>query len=87
MLTTLFKSFDTFVIIGTTSSSISLSLTGIGLIVIPISTGIACGLTINNKVMYEIFMQGIINTKNKIKKTNKQLILLINYIEKVDKIM
>ena len=31
MLTTILKSFDTFVIIATTSSSITLSLTGIGL--------------------------------------------------------
>ena len=30
MLTTILKSFDTFVIIATTSSSITLSLTGIG---------------------------------------------------------
>ena len=37
-ITTRLKSFDTFVIIATTSSSITLSLTGIGLIVIPIST-------------------------------------------------
>ena len=35
-LTTILKSFDTFVIIATTSGSITLSLTGIGLIVIPI---------------------------------------------------
>ena len=37
-ITTILKSFDTFVIIATTSSSITLSLTGIGLIAIPIST-------------------------------------------------
>ena len=41
--TTILKSFETFVIIATTSSSITSSLTGIGLIVIPKSTGIACG--------------------------------------------
>ena len=57
MITTKLKSFDTFVIIATTSSSIRLSFTGIGLIVIPISTGLACGLTISNKVIYEIVMQ------------------------------
>ena len=37
---------DTFVFITTTSSSITLSLTGNGLMVAPISTGIACGITI-----------------------------------------
>ena len=63
-LTTILKSFDTFVIIATTSSSITLSLTGIGLIAIPISTATACGLSIGNKVIYEI----IINKNNKYKK-------------------
>ena len=63
-ITTILKSFDTFVIIATTSSSITLSLTGIELIVIPISTAIACGLSIGNKVLYEI----IINKYNKYKK-------------------
>ena len=63
-ITTILKSFDTFVIIATTSSSIILSLTGIGLIAIPISTAIACGLSIGNKVLYEI----IINKKNQYKK-------------------
>ena len=50
-ITTILKSFDTFVIIATTSSSINLSFTGIGLIVIPISTATACGLSIGNKVL------------------------------------
>ena len=51
-MTTILKSFDTIVFIATTSSSISLSLTGFGLIVIPISSSIACGLSITNKVVY-----------------------------------
>ena len=46
----IFKSVDTFVIIATTWSSITLSVTGIGLIVIPISPATACGLSIGNKV-------------------------------------
>ena len=57
MITTKLKSFDTIDIIATTSSSITLSLTGIGLIVALISTAIACGLTISNKVLYEILMR------------------------------
>ena len=61
---TILKSFDTFVIIATTSSSITLSLTGIGLIVIAISTASACALSIGNKVIYE----KIINKCNKYKK-------------------
>ena len=57
MLTTNLKSFDTFVFVTSTSSSNTLSLTRIGWIVIPISTGIACGLMISSKVVYEIVMQ------------------------------
>ena len=47
-LTTILKSTDTIVIIATTSSFITLSLTGIGL------TATACGSWISNKVVYEI---------------------------------
>ena len=60
-LTTILKSFDTFVNFATTSSSITLSLTAIGLIVIPISTASACDLSIGNEVLYEV----IINKYNK----------------------
>ena len=42
MLTRILKSFDAIVIIATSPSSITSRFTGIGLIVIPISTGIAC---------------------------------------------
>ena len=56
-LTTILKSFDTIVIIATTSTSITLSVTGIGLIAIPISTATACGLSITNKIFYEKVMQ------------------------------
>ena len=41
-ITTILKSFDNCVIIAKTSSSITLSLTGIGFTVIPISTATAC---------------------------------------------
>ena len=56
-LTTILKSIDTIVLIATTSTSITLSITGIGLLVIPISTATACGLSITNKVLYEIVMK------------------------------
>ena len=55
-ITTIPKSFDTIVIIATTSSSITLSLRGIDLIAITISTATACGLSIGNKVLYEIII-------------------------------
>ena len=63
-ITTMLKSFDAFVNFATTSTSITLSLTAIGLIAIPISTSTACGLSIGNKVIYEI----IINKYNKYRK-------------------
>ena len=55
-ITTILKSFDIFVIIAATWSAIMLSLTGIGLIVIPISAATACGLSNANKVLYEIII-------------------------------
>ena len=63
-ITTVLKSFDTFVPITTASSSIGMSLTAMGLRAIPISTATACGLSIGNSVLYEI----IINKHKKYKK-------------------
>ena len=57
MLTTISKSSDTVVFIVTASSSITISVTRIGFIAMPISTATACGLSIGNKVEKEIVMQ------------------------------
>ena len=62
-MTTILKSFDTFAIIATTSSSSTLSLTGFGLIVIPISTASACALLIGNKVLKEVIINKYIKYK------------------------
>ena len=56
-LHTILKSFDTYVITATTSTSVTFSVTGIGVIVLPKWNGVACGLTINNKTVYEVIMQ------------------------------
>ena len=48
---------ETIVIFATTSTSITLSVTGIGLIALPISTATAYGLSIGNKLIYEIVLQ------------------------------
>ena len=85
MLTTILSSIDTFVIIATTSTSITLGLTGFGLIVIPISSSIACGLTISNKVIYEIIIQKqneYKKQKTNMKNTNKLLKFLTNFFKK-----
>ena len=64
ILNTVLESVDSIVIIAATSTSITLSVTGIGLIVLPISAGIACGLSLGNKILHKI----IINKYNKYKK-------------------
>ena len=43
----IFKTVDIFIVIATTSTSVTLSHTGVGSIVIPISTGKACVLHLN----------------------------------------
>ena len=58
------ESVDSVVIIGATSTSITLSVIGIGLIVLPISAGIVCGISLGNKILHNI----IINQYNKYKK-------------------
>ena len=63
-LNTILESVHTIVLIGATSTSITLSITGIVLIVLPISAGIACAVSLSNKVLHEI----IINKYNKKKK-------------------
>ena len=63
-LNTILESVDSIVIIGATSTSITLSITGIGLIILPISAGIACVLSLSNKVLHKL----IINKYNKYKK-------------------
>ena len=78
-ITTILKSFDTYVIIATTSSSIILSLTGIGMIAILISTATACGVSIGNKILYEI----IINKYNKHKKQYERDQLTIKSFDKL----
>ena len=63
-LNTILESVDSIVIIAATSVSIPLSITGIGLIVLPISAGIACTLSLGNKVLHKL----ILNKYNKYEK-------------------
>ena len=63
-LNTILESVDSIVIIATTSTSITLSITGIGLSVLPISAGVACALSLGNKILHKL----IINKYNKYKK-------------------
>ena len=63
-LNTILESADSIAIIGATSTSITLSITGVGLIILPISAGVACALSLGNKILHKI----IINKYNKYKK-------------------
>ena len=63
-LNTVLESVDSIVIIGATSTSITLSITGMGLIILPISAGIACTLSLGNKILHKL----IINKYNSYKK-------------------
>ena len=63
-LNTVLESVDSIVIIAATSTSITLSITGIGLIILPISAGIACTLSLGNKILHKL----IINKYNIYKK-------------------
>ena len=53
-LNTILESLDSIVIIGATSTSIILSITGFGPINLPISAGIARTLSLSNKVLHKI---------------------------------
>ena len=55
-LNTVLESVDSIVIIGATSTSITLSITGIGLIVLPVAAGVACTLSLGNKVLHKLIM-------------------------------
>ena len=63
-LNTILELVDSIVIIGATSTSITLSVTGVGSNILPVSAGIACGLSLSNKVLHKL----IINNYNKYKK-------------------
>ena len=63
-LNKILESVDSIVIIAATSISITLSITGVGLIILPISAAVACTLSLGNKILHKI----IINKYNKYKK-------------------
>ena len=63
-MNTVLESVDSIVINAATSNSITLSITGVGMSILPISAGNACGLSLGNKVLHKL----IINKYNKYKK-------------------
>ena len=78
-LNTVLESVDSIVIIGATSTSITLSVTGFGLIILPISAGIACTLSLFNKVLLKL----IINKYNKCEKLYERDLQAIKSFDKL----
>ena len=78
-LNTILESVDSIVIIGATSTSITLSITGVGLIILPISAGVACALSSGNKILHKL----IINKYNKYKKQYERDQNTIKFFDKL----
>ena len=77
----LLESVDSIIIIGATSTSITLSVTGVGLIILPISASIACGLSLGNKVLHKL----IINKYNENKKQYERVQQSIKSFDKLNR--
>ena len=60
----LLESVETVILFASKTTSVSSTLTGVDLIVVPISAAIACALSLGNKVLHNI----ILNEKKKYKK-------------------
>ena len=67
--------------------SITLSFTGIGLIVLPISGGIACALSLGNKVLHKLIINKYNKNKRNMRKTNKLVRLSMNHTGNLFKIL
>ena len=80
-LDTILESMDTIGIIGATSTSIILSITGICLVVLPLSAGISCTLSLGNKVIHKI----IINKYGQYKKQYQRDQQTFKYFDKIFK--
>ena len=48
--TSLLESVDTVVVISSTATAVTLAITGFGLVIVPVSAGIACSLSLCNKI-------------------------------------
>ena len=64
-LNTILETVHTIVIIGATSNSLTLSVTGFGLIILPKSAGIASTLSLGNKVLHKLIKSNYNKYKKK----------------------
>ena len=72
-LNTILESMDTIVNFGATSTSISLSITGIGLISLLISAGIACALSLGNKISHKMIWNKYFEYKKQYEKDQQTI--------------
>ena len=56
-LTSILESVDTVFINGATTTSVTLSVTGVCLIVVPISAVVACAISLDKKVAHKIILK------------------------------
>ena len=56
-LNTILESVDSKVLIGAKSTSITLSITGIDLIILPMSAGIECTLSLADKILHKLIIK------------------------------
>ena len=83
ILTSLLESVDTVIINGAIATSVALSVSVVRLIVVPFSARFLCALPLGNGVTHKMIKNKYKKyKKNIMRKTSKQLLLLIKYIEK-----
>ena len=86
-LNTLLESVDSIVIIVSTSTSITLSITGVGLPILPISPGMACTLSLGNKILHKLIINKYNKHKKQYERDQHQINRLINYTKNLYKII
>ena len=72
-LNTILESVDNIFIIAATSTSTILSITATGLIVLPISAGNTCALSIVNKVLHKLIINKYIKYKKQYEKDQQTI--------------
>ena len=82
-LSKILESVDTIVITGATSTTITLSVTGIGLIVLRISAGIACILSLGNKVLHKMIINKYNRNRKQYEKDQQPIKSFKKFIQKI----
>ena len=85
--TSISESIDTVVINGATTTSVTLSITDVGLTVVPISADIPCTLSLGNIVIHKIFIDKNNKYIKQLEEINKLLNVLKNFVGKTYKIV